>query len=253
MIGASEKTAQAQSQRAWLGVEMSKVSSGKGVTINHVVRTSPAEKAGLRDGDVILSVDGKDVAAASEVIGAVSLKRPGDAIDVKYSRGGNDTKAQVTLGVFPDPSDIVRLEMVGVFAPSLTGVQSVQGSAALDLQKHKGKVVLLDFWAGWCGVCRATTPTVNGWYTKYQSQGLVVLGITSDAPGVAAKAASGFGIQYTVGSDSNNNIFKSYHVSAMPTLFVIDKKGVIREVSVGLDPAAAKKVETAIQDALAQP
>ncbi|MFO0661973.1 MAG: redoxin family protein [Polyangiaceae bacterium] len=239
-------------RKAWLGVEMSnRNDGGKGVLAKHVIRTSPAEKAGLRDGDAIVKVEGKEVGRPADVISVVQTKAPGDGVDVIFARGTTETKARVTLGVFPDAGEMLKLDKLNTFAPSITSLQSIQGSTPLDISQLKGKVVLLDFWAGWCGVCRATTPVVNAWAAKYGAQGLAVIGVSSDSVTTAQKATGAFGIEYTVGADVNGDVFKAYGVSALPTMFVIDKGGVIRNLTVGLDNATAKDIENNIVSLLA--
>ena len=90
-------TAEAQSsQRAWLGLELAPRKDGKaGVTARHVLRTSPSDTAGIKDGDVVLRVDGKAVKSPADVIGEVRTHKPGDVIEIGFERGGTERKAKV--------------------------------------------------------------------------------------------------------------------------------------------------------------
>ena len=250
---APEAVAQSAS-RAWFGVEVRDRKDGKaGVLVRHVMRTSPAEAAGLRDGDFLLKLAGKSVSAPNDVVSEVRQHRPGDVLEVLFERAGHEQKARVTLDVFPPADEMLRREKVGTFAPNLAGVESVQGTVPAELNKLRGKVVVLDFWAGWCGVCKLVTPVLNGWQSKFGAQGLVVIGVSSDDARIAAKATNDFGVKYAVGADAHGSVFPAYGVVALPTMYVLDKKGVIRAVDVGFDTDGIVKTQSLIASLLNEP
>lgn len=250
----SADTAMAQSgSRAWFGVEVAPRKDGKaGVLVKHVIRTSPADAAGLRDGDGLLKVGGKQVSAPTEVISEVRAKRPGEEIEVSFERGGSEQTARVTLSIFPGVDELLRRDRVGTFAGPLTGAQSVQGTVPTSLSTLRGKVVIVDFWAAWCSVCRETTPVLNDLHARYGAQGLSVLGMSSDTAEAASKAMETFGIKYPVAVDKDEKVFASYGISSLPTMYVIDKKGVVREVEVGFDNRSAQRLEALVKKLLAE-
>ena len=93
------------------------------VPVKHVVRGSPADKAGIRDGDEIVRVDNTAVASPNDVTRLVSAHSSGDKIDVVVQRGGATQTISVTLAPRPSPDDILRMEYVGTFAPAMTGLR----------------------------------------------------------------------------------------------------------------------------------
>src|SRR5436190_295476 len=88
-------------QHAYLGVKVGNTASGPGASVGTVVTGSPADKAGLKPGDVITAVDGKAVANADDLTAAVSARAPGDKVTLTLRRDGTTQTVTVTLGVRP--------------------------------------------------------------------------------------------------------------------------------------------------------
>jgi peroxiredoxin len=201
----------------------------------------------------MLKLDGTQVDAPADVSRLVAQKAPGLAVDVTFVREGTERTVKATLAVRPSPDDVLRMEFVGTFAPSWTGLTAASGSGPIALSSLRGRVVVLEFWAIWCGPCRMTMPTLEGWHGKYGAQGLSVVGITTDPADKAAVFAERNGIHYTTASDVSGTTTQGYGVRNIPALYVIDRRGVIREVALGYEPAQEAQVERVIQQLLAEP
>ncbi|MGC9099742.1 MAG: TlpA family protein disulfide reductase [Caldisericum sp.] len=108
----------------------------------------------------------------------------------------------------------------------------------VKLSDLKGKVVLLDFWATWCGPCRMTIPHVEAIYEKYKDKGVVVIGINLDQ-GDLSKVQQFIkeqGMKYLVVTDPNSQVAGLYGVNSIPRFFIIDKNGKIAKTIIGYDP-----------------
>ncbi len=241
----------APSKRAWLGVDLEKATAG-GVNIKHVINNSPAAKAGLADGDQLLSVDGDAIDQPSQLVAKVALAGPGSSMTIKVKRAGVDKSVSATLVAHPGVDQILRLDKIGTFAP-WKPVTTVSGTVPANMTAMRGKVVVLDFWASWCSACRMLSPHLSKWQTTYEKQGLQVIGLTTDEVPVATKAAQALGMKYAVASDSNEAAMGAYGVKVLPTLFIIDKKGVIRDVALGFDPTKHAEIEKLLKTLLAEP
>jgi peroxiredoxin len=250
---AREAAAQpADARRAWLGVELERGPAG-GVVAKHVVRTSPAAKAGIADGDQIVSAEGAALDEPKQLVAKVATLGPGAPIKLAVRKGGVDKQLVATLAPFPGADQVLRLDKLGTFAPAWKPLAAVSGTMPAGMTQLRGKVVLLDFWATWCGPCRVMSPQLSKWQTAYGAQGLSILGLTSDPVPTAARTAQALDMRYAVASDTNDETAGAYGVKALPTMFLIDKKGVIREVYIGYDPSRHKEVEKLVETLLAEP
>ena len=141
----------------------------------------------------------------------------------------------------------------------------------IDLKPAKlsdlhGSVVLLDFWAPWCGPCRATFPKLQQWHESYSGKGLVIVGVTNFFGHAEGRQLSpddevkylkefkkknrlpyGFAVEDSRENDLN------YGVVAIPTTFLLDRRGVVRFISVGNSEADAVMLETMIKKLVAEP
>ena len=140
----------------------------------------------------------------------------------------------------PDPS-----EWISKPAPDFQ-VTDLKGEA-LSLEKYRGQVVLLDFWATWCGPCIAEMPKVKKTYEKYKDQNFQIIGISldqSEEPLTAYIEKEGLAwIHYW---DESREIRTLYGVWGIPSAFLIDGEGIIRKASLGgfdVESAVAELVE----------
>lgn len=120
----------------------------------------------------------------------------------------------------------------------------------VHLSDYRGKVVLLDFWATWCGPCKIEIPWFIDFQRKDQQKGLVVLGVSMDDDGwqVVKPFVASMKVNYRVllGTDQTAQLYGG--VDALPTTFLIDRQGKIAAVHVGL--ADRKDFERGIDELL---
>lgn len=253
-VDVREARAESEGARPWLGVELEQArGDAKGVRVRRAVRSSPAWNAGVRDGDVILRVGEASPARPDDVIREVGTHAPGSSLRIMLLRAGNEVPVTATLGTMPDSDEMLRLDKIGQAAPAWKSLASVSGAPAA-LSELRGRVVVVDFWATWCTACRMAAPKLTAWQAKFGAQGLSVIGITDDPVPDAAQGAQSFGMRYAaIASDPSYGTQRAFGVRALPTIFVIDKRGVIRDVSVGYDPRRESEMEGLLVRLLAEP
>ncbi len=251
----AEAAAQTAARRPWLGVEFDGArAEGRGARVRHAVRGSPAWNAGVRDGDMIVRIEEAAVTRADDVIREIGTRAPGAIVHLAVLRGPTEVALTATLTAMPDNDEMLRLDKIGAPAPNWKGLSQVSGPVPVGLNELKGRVVILDFWATWCLACRMSAPKLTAWQAKFGAQGLSVIGITDDPVDEASQAARSFGMRYhAIATDPSYTTQRAFGVRALPTVFVIDKRGVIRDVSVGFDPRKETEMEALVQRLLAEP
>jgi peroxiredoxin len=243
----------ARRERGWLGVELADAPPATaGVLVRGVVPKSPAERAGLSAGDLIVAIDGERVDQPSAVVALIAQRWAGKRVSVLAQRGEATRLLAVELEPLPAQDEIMKMSYVGAPAPGFDALKTVQGAAPAKLADAKGKVVVLEFWATWCAVCRMLVPTMNDWHARYAAQGVTVLGVTSENVLLASQGATQLGMTYPLASDESGEMTRAYRALALPTVFVIDRTGTVRDVMVGYSSPRLAELERLIGELLAQ-
>jgi peroxiredoxin len=119
----------------------------------------------------------------------------------------------------------------------------------LRLSEQHGNVVMLNFWASWCGPCRQEMPLLDAMSQRYSAAGFVLLGIDVEEDNTdAKKIVKNLKITYPILFDTENKVSKLYSVESMPTTVMIDKKGQVRYINRGYKPGDETKYRDQIRE-----
>ena len=150
-----------------------------------------------------------------------------------------------------------------IFTVSTLAASSLQGQVAPDfvlrsatgenlrLSEYRGDVVLINFWATWCGPCRQEMPLLDDLYGRYQRVGFNLLGVNIDEDSRRAmQMVQELGVNFPVLFDENKEVSKLYEVEAMPVTILVDREGIVRHVHHGYKPGYEEKYLTEIRSLL---
>lgn len=167
----------------------------------------------------------------------------------------------------PEPGNGYRRAWLAVACLLLSGVAgaltSLPGQLAPDfvlksdsgenlrLSELRGQVVMINFWASWCGPCREEMPFLDELYTRYREAGFAVLGVNMDEEAATAhKMAKRLGVSFPVMHDARNAVSKLYDVDAMPATVMVDRDGRVRAVHRGFRDGTAERYQAEVRELL---
>ena len=148
---------------------------------------------------------------------------------ISFSRESSSTTEGSVLAEAP---------IVGHLAPDFTLQTAIGESVSLtdhvDRSGDQGRPVVLNYWASWCGPCRVETPELQDASLKYKNR-VAIIGVNQgETPATITKFGTSFGLNYPLLVDENNVVNQLYGVVGLPTTVFIDRKGIVREVFVGI-------------------
>lgn len=144
--------------------------------------------------------------------------------------------------------------LVTVFAATSLASSGLEGQVAPDfalksstgenlrLSEYRGDVVMINFWATWCGPCRQEMPLLDELYTRYERVGFSLLGVNIDDDSRRAmQMIEDLGVSFPVLFDARKEVSKLYEVEAMPVTVLVDREGNVRHVHHGYKPGYEDK------------
>jgi thiol-disulfide isomerase/thioredoxin len=128
-------------------------------------------------------------------------------------------------------------------------LQTVEGQE-VTLSGLRGKVVLLDFWATWCGPCRESIPHLSQLYKSYQDKGFELIGMSMDKAGeveMVRRFVKSMDIPYPI-IMTPEDVARNYKITGLPTTVLIDKEGKVREKIVGFNSAIGRQIAARVSE-----
>ena len=154
------------------------------------------------------------------------------AIIDQVSHPGTQPASALSQEDSPDSSPVKVGTRIGYAAPDFT--LPTTDNNEFKLSDYRGKNVILNFWATWCGPCRYEVPAFKAFSEKYQEKDVVIIAVnTQDLPYSAASYATANGMHFIIPLDPRGDASALYNIRGMPTTFFINSKGIITSIKVG--------------------
>jgi thiol-disulfide isomerase/thioredoxin len=137
-------------------------------------------------------------------------------------------------------------------APDLT-LRTIEGQE-VTLSGLRGKVVLLDFWATWCGPCKESIPHLVQLYRSYQDKGFELIGMSMDKMGeveMVRRFVKSMDLPYPI-IMTPDEVTRSYKITGIPTTILIDKEGKVREKIVGFNRAIGQQITARVAELISE-
>lgn len=129
--------------------------------------------------------------------------------------------------------------LVPAFLLIAIAATAAAGPDSLDLEHHRGKVVVVDFWASWCKPCRQSIPWLNEMHSRYGEKGLVIVGVNVDASRAdAERFLESTPIEFEIVFDPDGALARRYALKGMPSTLVFDRDGKLVATHLGFRQSA---------------
>ncbi len=243
----------------WLGLRLEAATPDEqkalGVerAVPKVVRTftnSPAEAAGVKPGDFVLAFQGADIADTRDLVTRVGGTTSGTTIRIEVSRNGERVNLETVLAPRPDQQELLRADWVGKTIPAIT-LLDAQAAGRIDLAGLKGNVIVIDFFATWCGPCKRLSVDLQRLRKELGGAGLEIVSVSSEDADTVKGYSKEHPVPYRVGVDDEKSFEQAFSPSVMPTIWVVDRDGVVRGAWLGIGEYAT--IERTIRQLVSAP
>lgn len=232
LVGTASSASAQESAKPWMGVLLGKAEAVKGARVDKILDGTPAAKAGLKVGDNITTIDGVAIGGASDLIAAVQDRGVGQKVALGLTRAGRPTQVTLALEARPDELELMRSRLVAKPVPKFElAAAPAGGGAAITSDALRGRVVVIELWATWCGPCRAAMPKIDEWEKRFGKRGLTVIAVSEEPAATVAKFHAAQKIGHPL--YRHEGLAALLVSTVVPTWVVVDRTGTVRYVDIG--------------------
>jgi thiol-disulfide isomerase/thioredoxin len=131
---------------------------------------------------------------------------------------------------------------------ALASMDASPVKAPASVAELKGQVVYVDFWASWCVPCRRSMPALQSLYRRQRERGFIVVGVNKDPEARdAERFLRSFPVTFPLVADGDDAVAKAFGVKAMPSGYLIDRAGVVRQIHHGFTADTEKTLEREVE------
>lgn len=233
-----------QQAKPWLGIGIE--DHKLGALITRVIPETPAHKAKLMNKDIVTHVNKVKISSAKDLVEKIQSLGVGNIAHLELIRDKKTLTFDIALVARPEMLDIAKKVLLNKPAPDFDLKSTHKGlkgfNSTTDL---KGKVTFLHFWATWCPACRFSHKPLNDYIERQKDSDFQLITISDEDHNTINQYIKKYNLKLATYSDAENKAAEIFRVSALPTIIIIDKKGIVREVSVGAGSYLENALKTA--------
>lgn len=217
-----------QEVKAWMGVSIE--DKPEGVLVNRAIPGTPAEKAGLKPGDMIRKLDSSAVKDRKQLIDYVQSKGVGNEVTLEIEREKKILKLTLKLEAKPGELEVVQRQLIGKTLPEFQ-LENPAAKSAFTNKDIENKVTVIEFWATWCGPCRTSHKRLSEFVGENSS--VKVIAVSNEESDLITDYMKKNTHKFTTLRDASGEFMKFFMVYAVPMTVIADRQGVIQFVSFG--------------------
>ncbi len=143
---------------------------------------------------------------------------------------------------------------VGAPVPSISAPRLSRPGETVSLDRLRGQVVYVDFWASWCVPCRLSMPALEALHRKHSARGFTVVGFNKDVRAAdAERFLERVKVSFPLAADADDAAARAFGVKAMPSGYLVDRRGIVRRVHHGFTGETAATLEREVAELLGEP
>lgn len=223
-------------EEGFLGLILTTAPKG-GVAVGGLASGASAQKAGVKEGDIVLRYRGQAVRSNTQLIDAVKKTAPGQTAELVVRRGAKEIPFQILIVSRKEFLGEQIEALKGKKAPQLTGRNVLTGNE-LSVSQFKGRPLIIVLWATWCPACVTGVPKLNA-LAEAQGERLGIMAVSFEELKVLKAFAAKKKIKYNVVSADTKNMSLSYMNNAsIPKYLLVDAKGTLVDIFMRVEDAA---------------
>ncbi len=217
-----------QQAKPWMGIAIGENPGGVGV--NEAIAGTPAEKAGIKKGDIVKKIDTIQMKSPEQLINYVQSKGVGNDVKVELERDKKLITLTLKLEARPDELELVKKKLLGKNIPDFK-LATINGKPPISKKEIENTVTIVEFWATWCGPCVASHKKLSQF--AEENPNIKILAISHENMELIKAYAKKTNPKFTILQESDTTLAGFFMVSAIPMTAVLDRNGVVRFVTIG--------------------
>lgn len=238
----AQETPGFQEVKAWMGVSIE--DKPEGVLVNRAIPGTPAERAGLKPGDLIKKMDSVAVKDRKQLIEYVQAKGVGNEVTVEIEREKKLLKLTMKLEAKPGELEVVQRQLIGKTLPEFK-LENLSAKSVFTNKDIENKVTVIEFWATWCGPCRVSHKRLSEFVGENSS--VNVIAVSNEESDLISDYIKKNTHRFTTLRDSSGDFLKFFMVYAIPMTVIADRQGVIQFVSFGSGANLEEALKNAVE------